>query len=491
MSKVHVNGVDLEVETFGDPGQPAILLIAGANSSMDAWDPDFCRQLAAGPRFVIRYDHRDTGGSTTWPAGRPGYGSEDLVGDAAGLLDVHRIAQAHLVGVSMGGALAQLLALDHPDRVATLTLIATTSGPAEDLPPMSPALGAYFAEATPPDWTDRSAVIEWLLDFHRALVAGPVDEAAAREMFTRMVERGSDPEANATNHNQVERSDGWRSRLPTLRVPTLVIHGEQDPLFPPGHGEALAREIPGATLLVVSGMGHEAPPRSTWDHVVPAILTLTSGGWEQQADRLAAQSLASGDPTGWFERLYAAAAAGETTMPWEGGPRRQLVDWASRQPRVSDRLAVVVGAGLGENAELVASLGYDTVAFDVAPTAVAQARARFPNSEVDYRVADLFELPTDWVGAFDLVVEVYTVQALPVSVRAQAVDAITRLVAPGGTLLVISVANLGDEPMAGPPWPLTRSDVDAFTTSGFDVVSDELITDDGVPRWRLELRRPA
>jgi hypothetical protein len=110
---------------------------------------------------------------------------------------------------------------------------------------------------------------------------------------------------------------------------------------------------------------------------------------------------------------------------------------------------------------------------------------------VDYRVADLFELPTDWVGAFDLVVEVYTVQALPVSVRAQAVDAITRLVAPGGTLLVISVANLGDEPMAGPPWPLTRSDVDAFTTSGFDVVSDELITDDGVPRWRLELRRPA
>jgi SAM-dependent methyltransferase len=271
----------------------------------------------------------------------------------------------------------------------------------------------------------------------------------------------------------------------------LVIHGERDPLFPLGHGEALAREIPGATLLTVPGMGHEAPPRSTWDRVVPAILTHTSGGWEQQADRLAAQSLASGDPTGWFERLYAAAAAGETPMPWEGGPRRQLVEWAAGRPRVTGQRAVVVGAGLGENAELVASLGYDTTAFDIAPSAVAQARARFPDSKVDYRVADLFDLPAEWIGAFDLVVEVYTVQALPVSVRVRAIENITRLVGPGGTLLVISVANLAGEPVAGPPWPLTRSDVDAFAAGGFDVITDELMTDDGVPRWRLELRRSA
>ena len=146
MARVRVNGADLEVETFGDVRWPAILLIAGSNSSMDGWEPDFCRRLAAGPRFVIRYDHRDTGGSTTWPAGRPGYHSRELAQDALGVLDALGVARAHLVGVSMGGAIAQLLALDHPDRVVALTLIATSSGPARIFPrwrrgcgPTSPA----------------------------------------------------------------------------------------------------------------------------------------------------------------------------------------------------------------------------------------------------------------------------------------------------------------------------------------------------------------
>ena len=293
----------------------------------------------------------------------------------------------------------------------------------------------------------------------------------------------------AHNHDIVEHVEAWRSRLGTLRVPTLVVHGERDPLFPPGHGRALAREIPGATLFVLPGMGHETPPRSTWDVVVPAILALTTDGWEDQAGRLAAASLAAGDPTGWFERLYAGAADGRTPMPWEGGPRRQLVEWALERPRVTGQRAVVVGAGLGENAELVAGLGYDTLAFDIAPTAVAQARARFPQSAVDYRVGDLLDLPAEWLGAFDLVIEVYTVQALPASLRARATAAVASLVAPGGTLLVIAVADTTGEGVNGPPWPLTRSDVEAFAAHGFDVAGDELLTDDGVPRWRMELHR--
>jgi pimeloyl-ACP methyl ester carboxylesterase/SAM-dependent methyltransferase len=491
MHKVAVDGAELMVETFGDPGLPAILLIAGANSSMDGWDPEFCERLAAGPRFVIRYDHRDTGGSTTGTPGQPAYRGADLVDDALRVLDGCGVGTAHLVGVSMGGAIAQVVALDHPDRVASLTLIATTSGTGDDLPPMTEELREYFAELAPPDWADRSAVVEYIVDFQRALTAGPMDEAAVRASAARTVERSSNLEASLTNHNFVEQGEPWRSRLGTLRAPTLVVHGDRDPLFPLGHGRALATEIPGATLLTLPDMGHETPPRSTWDVVVPAVLALTSGGWEQQADRLASRALADGEPTAWFERLYSSAAAGATPMPWDGGPRRQLVEWASRREPGGGRRAVVVGAGLGENAELIAGLGYETLAFDIAPTAVAQARRRFPSSTVDYQVGDLLDLPAGWIGAFDLVVEVYTVQALPDPPRPAAIANVTRLVAPGGTLLVIAVARDDGPVPAGPPWPLTRSEVDTFAANGLEVVHRELLSDDGVPRWRIEFRRPA
>lgn len=496
MDKVQHDGVELAVETygdsetFGDRGLPAVLLIAGANSSMDGWSPEFCRRLAAGPRFVIRYDHRDTGGSTTGEAGKPAYRGADLVTDPLAILDAYDIGAAHLVGISMGGAIAQVLALDHPDRVASLTLIATTSGSGEDLPPMTAELREYFGALAPPDWSDRAAVVEYIVDVQRALAAGPMDEAAVRASAVATVDRSTNVEASLTNHDVVEQGASWRSRLGTLRVPTLVIHGDRDPLFPPGHGRALANEIPGATLLTLPDMGHETPPEPTWDVVVPAILALTSGGWERQADRLATRALAEGEPTAWFERLYSAAAAGETPMPWDGGPRRQLVEWTSGRERGDGRRAVVVGAGLGENAELIAGLGYRTLAFDIAPTAVAQARRRFPSSTVDYQVGDLLDLPEAWLGAFDLVVEVYTVQALPDPPRAAAIANVTRLVAPGGTLLVIAVAREDGPAPAGPPWPLTRAEVDAFAVNGLEVVHRELLTDDGVPRWRIEFRRP-
>jgi SAM-dependent methyltransferase len=356
---------------------------------------------------------------------------------------------------------------------------------------MSDELRTYLGELAPPDWSDRSAVVEYIVDFQRALTAGPIDEAAVRASAIRTVERSANLEASLTNHNFVEQGESWRARLGTLRVPTLVIHGDRDPLFPPGHGRALATEIPGATLLTLPDMGHETPPRSTWEVVVPAVLALTSGGWEQQAERLASRALADGEPTAWFERLYSAAAAGETPMPWDGGPRRQLVEWASGREPGGGRRAVVVGAGLGENAELIAGLGYRTLAFDIAPSAVAQARRRFPSSTVEYQVGDLLDLPAGWIGAFDLVVEVYTVQALPEALRPAAITNVTRLVAPGGTLLVIAVAREDGPVPAGPPWPLARSEVDAFAVNGLEVVHRELLNADGVPRWRIEFRRSA
>jgi pimeloyl-ACP methyl ester carboxylesterase len=278
---VRANGVDLCVETFGDPDAPAILLIAGAAGSMDWWDPEFCRRLAAGGRFVIRYDHRDTGRSVSYPPGAPGYGGPDLVADAVGLIDALAGGRAHVVGLSMGGGIAQYVAVEHPDRVATLTLMSTSpvsAGADADLPPMADRLRAVFDNPEPePDWTDRDAVIEYLVEGERPF-AGPdsFDEAYVREVARRVVERTNNPESSAKNHWLIADGENTPPRLGEVTTPTLVIHGTEDPLFPPGHGITLAHEIAGANLLMLDGVGHQYPPPSTWDLVVPAILRHTA-----------------------------------------------------------------------------------------------------------------------------------------------------------------------------------------------------------------------
>jgi pimeloyl-ACP methyl ester carboxylesterase len=274
---VQVNGVDLCVETFGSPTDPAILLVMGAGASMDWWQDDFCARLAAGPRYVIRYDHRDTGGSTSYPPGEPGYTGDDLVADAAALLAVLGVRRAHVVGQSMGGALAQLLALDHPECVASLTLVATSpAGPDPDLPPMSDEAQAAFAAIAEPDWSDRAAVIEYLTEQWRATASPsrPFDAEGTRALCARVVDRTTNMESSMKNSYAAEGSDRWRERLGGLDVPTLVVHGTEDPLFPLGHGVALAREIPGAELLTLEGGGHELARRD-WDVVVPAILRIS------------------------------------------------------------------------------------------------------------------------------------------------------------------------------------------------------------------------
>ncbi|HEY0361975.1 MAG TPA: alpha/beta hydrolase [Solirubrobacteraceae bacterium] len=274
---MQVNGVDLCVETFGSPTDPAILLIMGAGASMDWWQDDFCARLAAGPRYVIRYDHRDTGGSTSYPPGEPGYTGDDLVADAAALLAVLGVRRAHVVGQSMGGALAQLLALDHPELVASLTLVATSpAGPDPDLPPMTDEASAAFAAIAEPDWSDRAAVIEYLTEQWRAGASRsrPFDAEGTRALSALVVDRTANMESSMKNVYAAEGSDRWRERLGGLDVPTLVVHGTEDPVFPLGHGEALAREIPGAELLALEAGGHELARRD-WDVVVPAILRLS------------------------------------------------------------------------------------------------------------------------------------------------------------------------------------------------------------------------
>ena len=273
---ITANGVELCTEPFGDPRHPPILLVMGSGASMLWWEEGFCRMLAEGGRFVIRYDHRDTGRSVTYEPGHPGYTGADMVADAAGILDAYEIPAAHVVGVSAGGAMAQLLALDFPKRVRSLTLVSTSIAVSSDraLPPPTAEFGRFVATVAV-DWSDPGSVIEYLVDYWRVLAGGarPFDEAVFRDLARRDVERARDFAA-AQNHDLLHDGEQSRERLSSISSPTLVIHGTADPMFPVGHGQALAEEIPDARLLRLEGAGHGVY-RADWEAIVAAILEHT------------------------------------------------------------------------------------------------------------------------------------------------------------------------------------------------------------------------
>ena len=250
---------------------------------MDWWEDGLCERLMAGSRFVIRYDHRDTGRSVSYEPGAAPYSLRDLAEDALGLLDTFGLQSAHLVGMSMGGWIGQLVALEHPDRVASLTLISTSPTADEssdpDLPEISEKLQAFFAEeaSSEPDWSDRDAVIDSIVEGERPFAGTrPFNEAAIREIAARAFDRTTNLASSITNHAGIDPGDRWRERLGEVRAPTLVIHGSDDPMYPYANAVALAKEIPGAQLLALERVGHEVAPRDLWDVVVPAILQHTA-----------------------------------------------------------------------------------------------------------------------------------------------------------------------------------------------------------------------
>jgi len=279
---VAVGPVELCIETFGDPAGPTVLLVSGASASMDWWDTALCRRIAEGGRHVVRYDHRDTGRSTTATPGRPSYDGWQLGRDCAGLVEALGRGPVHLVGLSMGGGIGQTLALQQPQLLASLTLVATAAAGGVDwstLPGPSPEVNTSFASPPPePDWADVDSYVDWVVRT-QAPFAGdlPVDERELRSIAATAHARSLDPAA-AGNHWLVvggDSPDDVPLDIHEIRTPTLVIHGSADPMFPLPHGRALADAIPGATLLVVPGMGHEVPPPATWDLVVPALLRHT------------------------------------------------------------------------------------------------------------------------------------------------------------------------------------------------------------------------
>ena len=210
--------------------------------------------------------------------------------------------------------------------------------------------------------------------------------------------------------------------------------------------------------------------------------------------RRIAQRASEDDPTGWFEQLYTSARSGEAVIPWErGGPNPLLSEWTGLHALDGHgRTAVVVGCGLGDDAELLAALGFHTTAFDVSPTGVASARERHPDSRVDYVIADLLALPAEWLRSFDFVFESLTVQSLPIGHHDQAIRSVCSLVAPGGTLLVIAGSRDESSDVDGPPWPLTRSEIGAFAADDLHTFQVEELGDEREPaygRWRVELHR--
>jgi 2-polyprenyl-3-methyl-5-hydroxy-6-metoxy-1,4-benzoquinol methylase len=211
--------------------------------------------------------------------------------------------------------------------------------------------------------------------------------------------------------------------------------------------------------------------------------------WTERANELSAESIRRGRPTGWFDQLWSEGAAGTVSVPWDHDDPHPLVrEWAeARSLDGTGQRAVVVGCGLGAEAEYAASLGFETTGFDLSPAAIGLATERHPGSEVTYVVADLLDLPGEWRGSFDLVVEVYTLQAVPDPPRTDLAAGVRSLVAPDGTLLAVQLRYDGSEPLdSGPPFPQPRELFErTLAQDGLALVALEEVG----PHWRAELRR--
>lgn len=270
-----IGSVELCVESFGSEGNPCVLLMMGAMASMVWWDEAFCRQLAARGHFVIRYDQRDVGRSTCNPPGELTYGVDDLVKDALGVLDSFDINRAHLVGMSLGGMLAQVAALRHPKRVASITAIASgIFDDRQDLPGIDQRILDYHQAGATLDWTDEAAVCEYLVGGWKLLNGSrhPFDEARALALATTEYRRARSL-LSMFNHATLAGAEDLYGRVGELTLPTLVIHGDEDPVLPLPHAEALRDAIQGARWLQLTGGGHELHILD-WPRILDAVSNL-------------------------------------------------------------------------------------------------------------------------------------------------------------------------------------------------------------------------
>lgn len=286
MPRAATNGIECEYDTFGDRSAPPLFLIMGLGAQMILWDDEFCAALAERGFFAVRFDNRDVGLSTQLDAGgvpnifeamqaaatgqpvQAPYTLADMADDTVGLMTALAIERAHVVGASMGGMIAQTLAIRHPTRLLSMTSIMSTTGD-PSLPPAS-AEAAKVLLTPPPG--DREGNIARGLEAWRVIGSPgfPFDEDRMRATFGRAFDRGYHPAGVARQMAAIMASGDRTGALRSVMVPTLVIHGSADPLIRVEGGRATAAAVPGATLLVIEGMGHDLP-RGTWPPIIQAI----------------------------------------------------------------------------------------------------------------------------------------------------------------------------------------------------------------------------
>ncbi len=281
MPRASANGIELEYETFGDPGDQPLVLISGLATQMISWLEPFCELLVSRGFFVIRFDNRDVGLSTWMEAagppdiaaalrgeGHPAYQLDDMAADVAGLLDSLGIPAAHLVGASMGGFIAQLVAINHPDRVLSLTSIMSGPGGSDEVEPTPE--GAAVLIAAPPD--TREERIELAMTIHRTLAGAgdQLDGGVERARAERSIDRAYYPLGVGRQLVAIMAAGSRLEGLKRLRVPTLVVHGTDDILVPIENGRRVSAAVPGAQLLEIQGMGHDIPER-VWAELADGI----------------------------------------------------------------------------------------------------------------------------------------------------------------------------------------------------------------------------
>ncbi|MGQ3378014.1 alpha/beta fold hydrolase [Priestia endophytica] len=269
--------VEICTESFGNPEKPAVLLIMGAMSSLDWWDEDFCIRLAEHGRFVIRYDHRDLGRSTTYTPGTSNYTITDLADDAIGVLDAYSIEQAHIVGMSLGGMIGQILALRYPERICSLTLIASSvfGIEMEKLPPMDQCILDYHSKSASIDWSNREEVVHYLAGGWKTLSgAKPYEKERVYKLAEREADRAKQLPSRF-NHALLQGGDQYYDRSNEISIPALIIHGTEDPALSYEHGLALAKAIPHAKLITLEGTGHEIHSED-WEQMIKSIVEISS-----------------------------------------------------------------------------------------------------------------------------------------------------------------------------------------------------------------------
>ncbi|PFU21505.1 alpha/beta fold hydrolase [Bacillus cereus] len=277
---IKINEIDICTESFGNSEDPAVLLIMGAMCSMVYWDEEFCQQLADTGRYVIRYDNRDVGRSTTYEPGSSHYTVVDMADDAVGVLNAYHIDEAHIVGMSLGGMIAQIIALRNPQRVLSITLIASGIFGSEDnnrnLPPIDEKILAYHANGAKLNWSDEESVANYLVTGSSLLCGSKhkFDEKRAYKQVEKEIKRANNL-LSMFNHSLLKGDDSYEGKLKGINIPTLVIHGTEDTVLPYKHALALVNEIPHALLLTLEGSGHEIHC-DEWVHIINAISNHTS-----------------------------------------------------------------------------------------------------------------------------------------------------------------------------------------------------------------------